>query len=479
MNETPEHKPPKSRWRRTAKRLFYTVLLLVILVVATWEITGCWALDKAIEQARAVDPRLTIEEIEASRKVWPDDENGALVLSQIFPQLEELSERVKQNDPEIQKLPIIGDMELPELGRRWDADMSEGVGRFLAQHAHELAVIDQLADYEGGRFPLEIKSNPLFILDTDRYKPFRMAAKMKCIELLRDASSGKNDRVIRHLLAMSTLPRLIDDEPLLVSALVGIALDSLTIAATESSCSILAFSADELMAIDEILVQSDIPNRLYLGMLGERATQFIIGQAMLDGDSEVLGKDVSGGLDRIPVFSGFFRRDAAMTMRIADERIKAADNPDVTMADLHALEIQYGTPSRYSFLSGMFGRIYTRSFILAKRQIAELRAARIALAVERYRIDRRLWPKRLDELVPDYLETIPADPFKDQAMSYLVDDGTVVVYSIGDDETDNGGDVTHHRVTDEKSPTDWGFVLLPPERRNRPPLPTSMPTTQP
>ncbi len=43
-------------------------------------------------------------------------------------------------------------------------------------------------------------------------------------------------------------------------------------------------------------------------------------------------------------------------------------------------------------------------------------------------------------------------------------DERVVIYSVGENLTDDGGDVEHL----DKRPNDVGFILLPPDRRGRP-----------
>jgi hypothetical protein len=66
------------------------------------------------------------------------------------------------------------------------------------------------------------------------------------------------------------------------------------------------------------------------------------------------------------------------------------------------------------------------------RKIAEtftqLRALRIAIAVEQYRRDHeeRL-PGELAELIPDYLSEIPVDPFSGEDMKFLANDQEYIV----------------------------------------------------
>lgn len=73
--------------------------------------------------------------------------------------------------------------------------------------------------------------------------------------------------------------------------------------------------------------------------------------------------------------------------------------------------------------------------------LAKLRAARTALAIERYRTANGEPPAALDALVPAYLEAVPADPFTGTPLLYKRLDTGYVVYSVGVDRRNDGGDL--------------------------------------
>ena len=74
------------------------------------------------------------------------------------------------------------------------------------------------------------------------------------------------------------------------------------------------------------------------------------------------------------------------------------------------------------------------------RRTAKLQCAGTALAVERYRLARGRLPGTLQELVPDFLESVAQDPFDGQQLRYRRRDSGYVIYSIGQDLTDNQGE---------------------------------------
>ena len=68
--------------------------------------------------------------------------------------------------------------------------------------------------------------------------------------------------------------------------------------------------------------------------------------------------------------------------------------------------------------------------------------AQIACALERYRLAHGEYPETLDTLVPQFIEKLPHDLIGGQPLHYRrTDDGKFLLYSIGWNETDDGGQV--------------------------------------
>ncbi len=65
--------------------------------------------------------------------------------------------------------------------------------------------------------------------------------------------------------------------------------------------------------------------------------------------------------------------------------------------------------------------------------------ARVALAVERYRLATGALPAALDALVPQYLNEVPLDPFDNQPIRYRRTEPGYLLYSVDADGQDNGG----------------------------------------
>jgi hypothetical protein len=71
---------------------------------------------------------------------------------------------------------------------------------------------------------------------------------------------------------------------------------------------------------------------------------------------------------------------------------------------------------------------------------AQLGLLQAAAGVQAFHAASGKWPITLDELVPAYLEQVPADPFSPkQGLRYRCAEGRIMLYSVGPDGKDDGG----------------------------------------
>jgi hypothetical protein len=98
---------------------------------------------------------------------------------------------------------------------------------------------------------------------------------------------------------------------------------------------------------------------------------------------------------------------------------------------------------------------------------AQLLSAAVALAAERFRRQQHRWPASLAELVPTYLNAVPTDPFDLQPLRFKKLTDGIVIYSVGDDGVDDGGQVLPR--TRQPRPPDIGVRLWDVAHRRQPP----------
>jgi hypothetical protein len=70
-----------------------------------------------------------------------------------------------------------------------------------------------------------------------------------------------------------------------------------------------------------------------------------------------------------------------------------------------------------------------------------------AIALKRFQMKHGAWPDTLGQLVPEYLPSVPMDPYDGKPLKYHPNtDGTFLLYSVGEDGLDDGGDLTPVRA---------------------------------
>ena len=97
------------------------------------------------------------------------------------------------------------------------------------------------------------------------------------------------------------------------------------------------------------------------------------------------------------------------------------------------------------------------------------------MALERYRRDHGGWPSSLRLLVPPYIEKIPLDPFDGKPLHYRPFDEGVVIYSVGVDGVDNGGQIDRKATQGSDQGLDFGFRLWDVKRRRQAAKPFRLP----
>jgi hypothetical protein len=83
--------------------------------------------------------------------------------------------------------------------------------------------------------------------------------------------------------------------------------------------------------------------------------------------------------------------------------------------------------------------------------------AQIACALERYRLAHGEYPETLDALVSQFIEKLPRDIINGEPLHYRrIEDGSFLLYSVGWNETDDGGQIVLPRGDPQKATIgDW------------------------
>jgi hypothetical protein len=251
----------------------------------------------------------------------------------------------------------------------------------------------------------------------------------------------------------------LDNEPVVISKLVRIAILNMAEKALERRLNAGNLTDAEMKHLGELFAESAKTNQIANGLIGERAIfmQYFrmsyaewkrLSNSGLDNSSSQDGPPLQGPQPFIFKFTGLFEREQRFYLQTMETFISFAENCPKNFSQITNLQEQIWRPighNHYIILSMLMPAVGMAS----EKEInglAQVRTAQAALAVERFRLAHGRLPENLNELVPQFLSTVPSDPFDGAPLRYHRLAKGYVIYSVGSDGHDDGG---------REKPADW------------------------
>ncbi len=158
---------------------------------------------------------------------------------------------------------------------------------------------------------------------------------------------------------------------------------------------------------------------------------------------------------------GLADRDAIVYLDLMNDYIETTQLPlHQRQKAAETIEAKLKATSKIHILLHDFMPAFSRFITINIRGIAQLRAARVGLAIQRYRLATGDIPDTLADLVPTYLETIPKDPFDGSELRYRKLESGFVVYSVGEDKRDDGGQERLPFGERKKGASNWDITFI-------------------
>jgi ABC-type transport system involved in multi-copper enzyme maturation permease subunit/uncharacterized membrane protein YqaE (UPF0057 family) len=467
LENVPEPAPSTARPRRR-RRVLLGALGGVVLLPVGWGVFKAVMADRhlnaALEEADHTDPGWRFGDILAAREAIPDNQNsGAVVMATagLFPFW-----GGTEFPPTLDAIP-------PETRLSIDQwrDLTDG----LEGAEGALLELGPLADLPDGRYPVTWSRDYIGTL-VRHVDAMRVVRWVIWYDLMLRAEENDSDGALVVCRRLLNLGRSVGDEPLISTQ--HVRLDNAR-AATRGAQRVLAQGEPSEAALADLqrrLAEEEAHPGLLIGTRGDRAG--------LDGymtgiqSGEFPWQDVArwggprpkglGGFDtlRFSLTPGAEKESRAALLRYNTELVKAARLPPEQQGP--AFERLDAKQTKLPLLVRPLLMPVTKVSERFRSGWAELRCAVAALAAERFRQRHNRWPERLAELVPDFLDKVPTDPFGGGPLLYKRLADGVVIYSAGPDGQDDGGDV---RGAPDTSLTgkDLGFRLWDVTRRRQGP----------
>ncbi|PTX98334.1 hypothetical protein DB345_05745 [Spartobacteria bacterium LR76] len=481
----------KAPWRKIAIGavfLFVLFVTLIVLVGAWFSYQGRreWAQTKAELLSRGellsyeglVPAPVPPEENFFADPIWEPNADGRIDLFALLISPEEAA-RIKASFPSDADLVKEGNrvQVVQAVGRRAkDRSMTPEEAAFvlavLEPVQGDLDTLERLAKRPEARFPVDYSKGLAMPLH-------HATALLKLGQVLQrraqaEAALGRTDQSVDDILLILRLAHTVDDEPVLISFLVALSLDSIALDVIEKQ--VPTWNAEQAQRVGQALGQSDILKQAARAFRGERAfgNQLIdqLKQASHGGFGKILQMmvGVSDTENHPSVFAlilidvyrfAFLDGDRAYFNKTHQRWLDSLEKEpgrvhphDFENIDTE-LEREKQEMNQYRHvLTLVMMPAMTSAFSRAASVETRVRQAYIACAIQRYALSERALPSALNQLVPRYLEGIPTDVISGRPMHYRGDGKEYVLWSVGWNEKDDGGNGSPNEKSPEKK-LDW------------------------
>ncbi len=297
----------------------------------------------------------------------------------------------------------------------------------------------------------------------------RSAAQWLSADALGALHAGQRDRALQDIHAIVQLTEFGRDDPTLVSQMIRIAISGLGLSVTWEALQDSDWQEPQLAAMRRDWERVDLLQALANGVQGERAFgDALFSQIKEQGANRTLrslnpprsGPSVLENLgNSVVTFAWKLNapEDERLLFRFYQGQLEAirmlqeqkpwpevAGRQKVVSAELDRTIGQARGIRKFQYLfSAIAIPNLTKATQVAVRNETQRRLTIVAISLRRFELRNHHLPANLQELTPEFLAAIPIDPMSGQPLRYRLNaDGTFVLYSVGEDGHDDGGDAT-------------------------------------
>jgi hypothetical protein len=435
---------PQEITKRWLWRLGLLFLLCLAALVATfifWRVNLSRKIDRVIAAIQKDGYPISLTQLED--KYYPNipsNENAAPFFLNAFASLHETNS-AKLRIPD---LPDYQSTNKPEFLSQTNL---EYIATLLANAQETLALLHQSTPVANCRYPINLSLGLDMLLP--HLGPLKSSAKLLSLEAIIRAKNGDAAASVDDLSAIVRLFRSLDHEPIFMSQVVRMSTEALAIKSLEYVLNSQSFSDAQLVQLSEAFRVPDHSLTIERAIVGDLCTgvhvfeMFGVGRQNLVLTKDSTGADPFKGKYGFLKLTGFFDRDYCFYLETMEEDLRIAKLPPREKMDAASkLENQVAkkTSGHYYLISGLILPTLRRPYAYQIGIDARLNIVQAVLAIERYRLaNQNRLPDSLSNLVPSFLNSVPADPFDGKLLRYKQLAKGYLVYSVGEDGKDDGG----------------------------------------
>ena len=443
---------PKKRRKLKVSHVLVILLLAGVGFFVYYRLSLKSKLRSRIDAIAAAGYPVTCAELDKWYTMPENAENAAYTIIDAFSYYKPWDEEKSKS------LPVVGRAELPARTEPLDEEMKALITQYVADNNEALELLHAGAAIEHSRYPIDLSAG--FEANIPNLSEIRKGIFLLKLEAVLHTENGDGESALRSTISSFGIARSLAKESMIISQLVRVACQNLAATTIEYCINRIVPSDEQLVELIECVHNAERISDISCAFVGERC----MGLSFFKAPGSV-NPDLINGIPFRPILelfkaAGLVDADAIIYLDLMDEYIKTTQLPlHKRLGAAKAIETERKSTSQAHILLHIIVPAFSTITTIEIRTFASLRTARTALAIERYRLADGKLPDALADLVPAYLDVVPMDPFDGNELRYRKLDPGFMVYSIGEDLSDDGGKEKPPRRTKESPNWDVTFIV--------------------
>jgi hypothetical protein len=418
------------------KWLAFVVLLLTALAVLLWSLPNSSSKIQArIDALKNAGYPITAQDLDKMYPPLPDAQNSVVIYQKAFLHYLSLPE-------DATNWPIVSASIFPLPAQPLPRDVKQGIADYVNQNENTLALLHQAAGIEKGYYETGFKNG----FPTSVQPPFvqiRQNAQLLALAVILRAEDRQPGPATTLLLDSFGLLRSLEHDPQLVSQMISDSILRLNCSSLELALNKISLSDDQLRSLAAAFHEVESSDGLKQSLIYDRCWGIWLRDLITANPFNRPNEPLRGKLGDLYSRVRYYREsDFIFYLDTMEEYIAAVDMPypkKLKVGKQLATKAKESDESKRAF-GILLVTPWDEYFVHDAKTHAQLLLSETALAIERYRLAHQdQLPAMLQDLVPAYLQAVPADPFDGKPLRYNRLPKGYLLYSIGEDGVDNGG----------------------------------------
>jgi hypothetical protein len=406
-------------------------------------------LQARIDTIRTAGYPVTNTELSELYKIPGNVENAADTIMSAF------SHQCYPNQKESESLPIIGQAELPARTEPLSEQTKILAAQYIAKNVQALELLHAGAEIEHCYYPVDFRYQMSYLAK------LRLAVRLLELDAVLHAENDNSQLAVRSVISGFGIARSLTKEHVFISQIVRISCQAVSVSSLEQVINKTKLTDEQLVSLSHAVADAQDFSDMQRWFIGERCARISILMDPASPELELISlKRPPSAVIELYKSLGLADMDAIICLDLMSDCVKSAQLPlhqrqEVAAAIKAKLESKSKIHILLHELISGFSKLITIDLTILPR----LRTAQIALAIERYRLAVGKIPNALTDLVPAYLDAVPMDPFDGNELRYKKLETGFVVYSIGEDLSDDNGKEKPPRRIKESPNWDVTFIV--------------------